>query len=141
MFAAASVLPLVVIAALVVVAVSFVTIPRMLRAVGASTIVSDTPDPGTDVIKCGFNLVKPGRLTSSLGTCTLRVSDLELVVRTPVGGYRWEKSGASVSPVRSTALALAFRVSDETTEADVLVQDSTQMTDALDRHNWIAKSA
>ncbi len=79
---------LVVIAALVVVAVSFVTIPRLLRAVGVSTIVSDTPGPGTEVVQCGFDLVKPGRLSATHGTCTLRVSDHELVVRTPVGDYR-----------------------------------------------------
>jgi hypothetical protein len=138
MFAAASVLPFVVVATLVVVAIGFVTIPRLLRAVGASTIVSDTPDPGSDVVKCGFSLLEPGRLTSSLGTCTLRVSDSELAVRTPLGDYRWEKGVAIVSPVRSTSLAFAVRFSDKNTVADVLVRDAAPLTAALRRHNWIA---
>ena len=136
MFAATSVVPFVVIAGLFAVAVSFVTIPRLLRAVGASSVVADTPSPGTDIIKCGFNLVRPGRLTSSLGTCTVRVSDHELVVRTPVGDYVWTKNDARASPARVTEFALAFRVSDQTKEADVLVRDPVQITAALQRHGW-----
>ena len=137
MLAAVSVLTVVVVAALVVAAIGFVTIPRLLRAVGASTIVPDTPEPGSDVVKCGFSLLEPGRLTSSLGTCTLRVSDSELVVRTPLGDYRWEKGIAIVAPVRSTSLAFAFRFSDENTVADVLVRDAAPVTVALQRHTWI----
>ena len=140
MFAATSVLPFVAIAALFVVAVSFVTIPRLLRAVGASTIVADSPSPGTDIVKCGFNLIRPGRLTSSLGTCTVRVSDHELAVRTPVGDYAWTKDGARLSSVPPTAFARVFRVSDETKEADVLVRNSAQMAAALHRHGWVTDS-
>jgi hypothetical protein len=137
MLAGASVLPFAVVATLVVVAIGFVTIPRLLRAVGASTIISDTPEPGSDVVKCGFSLLEPGRLTSSLGTCTLRVSDSELAVRTPLGDYKWERGVATVSPVRTTSIAFALRLSDGNTVADVLVRDAAPVTAALRRHNWL----
>ena len=136
MLTASSALPLVAIAAVVVIAVSSITIPRLLRAVGASTVVSDTEAPGTDVMTCGFNLVTPGRLTSSLGTCTLRVSDDELAVRTPLGDYRWSKASASLSAVRRRAFTFTVRVADQHNSADVVVRDGGLLADALDRHGW-----
>jgi len=139
--AATSALPVVAIAAVVVISASFITIPRLLRAVGAPTIVSDTPDPGTYVANCGFNLVKPGRLTSSLGTCTLRVSDDNLAVRTPLGDYRWNKASASLSPVRRRAFWFTFRVLDQHTEAEVFVRDGGLLSAALDRHDWETTAA
>lgn len=140
MFAADSAVPFLVIAAVIVIAVSCITIPRLLRAAGASTIVSDSPDPGTDMVSCGFDLVKPGRLSSSQGTCTLRVADHELAVRTPVGDYRWDKGGTTLSSIRRKAFGFALRVSDEHAEADVLVRDADQLAAALQRHHWFANS-
>ena len=133
MLTASSALPLVAIAAVVVIAVSSITIPR---AVSASTVVSDSEAPDTNAMKCEFNLVTPGRLTSSLGTCTLRVSDDELAVRTPLGDYRWSKASASLSAVRRRAFTFTVRVADQHNSADVVVRDGGLLADALDRHGW-----
>ncbi len=141
MLAVPSVLPLVAIAAVVVIAVSFITIPR--PSAGGWRLhhrfLYSGPRDGRG--KCGFNLGKPGRLTSSLGTHTLRISDDDLAVRTPLGDYQWSKAGASLSPVRRRAFAVTFRVADQDTEADVLVRDGDLLAAALHRHDWATTAA
>jgi hypothetical protein len=135
-FADASALPVLGVVAIFVVIASFFSIRRLTRAVGASVVVTDTPPPGADVLKCGFDLRRPDRLSASLGLCTVRVSDEHLDVRTPVGDYCWLKGEATVSPLRRRIVGSSVRVEAQHATADVIVRDASALAAALARHGW-----
>ena len=136
MFAETSALPILGVVAIFVAIASFFSIRRLIRAVGVSSIVPDTPPPGTEVLKCGFTMVRPGKLSASLGLCTVRISDEHLGLRTPMGDYCWVKGQASVSPMRRRIISSSVRVEGPDATADVVVRGGAPLSAALMRHGW-----